>query len=126
MGTALGDGYDVVDFLHGSQPTLFQTLLAQRMLRSIPVTDTLPRSAVGFIDVRVTLIPAVLLPCRLSVFFTVLSVTKIGTAGVGTRSPGSARHLVTSVPGKRKALAGLVYPVKACGLFSLFADYIIA
>ena len=38
------------------KPTFFETQLAQRMLRSVAVTDTLPCSAVGFVYVRITLV----------------------------------------------------------------------
>jgi len=123
VSAALGDGKDVVDFLNGSQPTFFQTQLTQRMLRSIPVTDAFPRSAVGLVDVRVTLVLVVPLPFLFSVFLTVLTVRKVGTAGERTRSFRFARHLLTSVPGIRKALEGLL-PRRLVSFF--FADYIIS
>ena len=31
------------------KPSVFETQLAQRMLRSVAVTDTLPRSAIGLV-----------------------------------------------------------------------------
>ena len=56
------------------EPSVFETQLAQRMLRSVTVTDTLPRSAVGFVYVWITLVLIVAFPFHLPVFLAVLSV----------------------------------------------------
>jgi len=61
VGTAFGERYDVVDFLGGRQLVGFGTFLTQRVHCNVPVTDTLPRSAIAFACGRVTVIFVVLL-----------------------------------------------------------------
>lgn len=82
MGTSLRDRFDVMNLLDRGEFSFFQTHLAQRMLRSVAVTDTLPCSAVGFVYVWVTLVLVVTFPFHLPVFLAILSVRQVGTAGV--------------------------------------------
>lgn len=85
-------GNDVVYLLNRSEPTLFQTHLAQRVSRSIPLSYLPPSSAVFLVAVGRTdefVIVAVHLLC---VFLAVLSVTTVGTAGVGTGALWSSGH----------------------------------
>ena len=96
----------MVNLLDGSESAFLKTHLAEGMLLCVAVADSFPRSAVGLVHFRGAFIFIVFLPCLFAVLLTVLSVCEVGTTGVGTRSLGSARHLVTSVPGKRKAHAG--------------------
>ena len=117
------DRKDVVNLLNGSESAFLKTHLAEGMLLCVTVTDSFPRSAVGLVDVRVTLVPVVPLSCLFSVFLTILTVRKIGTAGERTRSFRFARHLLTSVPGIRKALEGSL-PRRLVSF--CFADYIIS
>ena len=46
MSATLRDGNDVVDLIHGCQPSFLLTHLAERMRRSVAVPDSLPGSAV--------------------------------------------------------------------------------
>ena len=85
-------GNDMVYLLNRSEPTLFQTHFAQWVSRSIPLSYLTPCSAVFFVAVGRTselVVAAVHLLC---VFFAVLSVTSVGTAGVGTWALWSSGH----------------------------------
>lgn len=76
-----------------SEPTIFQTHLAQRVSRCITLSYLSPRSAVFLVAVGRTsklVVAAVHLLC---VFLAVLSVTTFGTAGVRTRALWSSGHL---------------------------------
>ena len=69
------DRQDVVNLLHRGKPTSFETHLAERMCRGVSVTDTSPRMAVLFVDVRGTLVPVILAAFFYAVLVTVLSIT---------------------------------------------------
>lgn len=92
-------GNYVVYLLNRSEPTLFQTHLAQWVSRCITLSYLPPRSAVFLVAVGRTdelVIAAVHL---LEVFLAVLSVTTVGAAGVGTRAlwpSGHGGHLLKS------------------------------
>ena len=91
--------------LNRGKPTLFQTHLAQRVSRSIPLSYLPPRSAVLLVTVGGTdelVIAAVHKAC---VYLAVLSVTSVGTAGEGTRSLRSSGHGVHLL-GYRKSPTG--------------------
>ena len=92
MRSTLGDRKDVVDLVDRGQFSFFQTRLTKRMLAHIAVTDSFPGAAVGFIDPWIALEFIVSFPLTISVYFTELSVRKVGTAGVSTSSFGSLRH----------------------------------
>lgn len=82
----------MVYLLNWSEPTLFQTHLAQRVSRCITLSYLSPRSAVFLIAVGRAdefIVAAVHLLC---VFLAVLSVTSVGTAGVGTGALWSSGH----------------------------------
>ena len=85
-------GNDMVYLLNRSEPTLFQTHLAQRMSRNVPLSYLPPRSAVllvAFSRADEFIVAAVHLLC---VFLAVLSVTSVGTARVGTRALWPSGH----------------------------------
>lgn len=88
VSAALGNGQNVVYFLHWCQPTFLETLFTQRMLCDVAVTDALPRSAVFAVDIGAALVFVVLAAFLHTVLFTKLSFTEVGTAGVRTRSRG--------------------------------------
>ena len=72
------------------------TLLAERMLTDVSVTDSFPGTAVLLVDVRVTLVLVVLSAGYGSVVGTILPIRKIGTAGIRTWSFGFCWHGFTS------------------------------
>ena len=90
--STLRDRQDVVNLLHRSQPSCFETHFAERMCRSVPVTDTSPRMAVLLAYVRTALVLVILAAFFYAVLVTVLSVTEIGTTWVGTWSFGFVWH----------------------------------
>ena len=107
---------DMMYLLDRSEPTLFQTHLAQ----CITLSYLPPRSAVFLVAVGRTdefVIAAVHLLC---VFLAVLSVTTVGTAGVGTRPLRSSGHGVISL-GREKVLR----VIKPTRLSVYFSKYII-
>ena len=73
--SSLRDRQDVVNFLHRGKPTFFETHLAERMCRCVPVTDTSPRMAVLLAYVRTALVLVILAAFFYAVLVTVLSVT---------------------------------------------------
>ena len=83
-------------FLCRNKSALLLTLLAERVLTDVSITDSFPGSAVLLVDVRGTLVLVVLSAGYGSVVGTVLSICKIGTAGIRTRSFGSCWHGFTS------------------------------
>lgn len=101
---AVRHGNDVVHLLNRSEPTLFQTHLAQRVSRCITLSYLPPRSAVFLVAVGRTdefIVAAVYLLC---VFLAVLPVTTAGTAGVRTWTLWSFGHWVHLL-GHRKSPA---------------------
>ena len=97
---SLRDRQDVVDLLHRSQPTSFETHLAERMCCRVSVTDTSPRMAILLIYVRGTLVLVILTAFFYAVLVTVLSVTEIGTTWVGTWSFGFVWHAASPLHDK--------------------------
>ena len=79
-----------------NKSALLLTLLAERVLTDVSITDSFPGTAVLLVDVRGTLVLVVLSAGYGSVVGTVLSICKIGTAGIRTRSFGSCWHGFTS------------------------------
>ena len=96
VSAALGNGQNVVYFLHRSQPPLLKTHLAERMLCRIAVTDAFPGSAVLAVDIDATLVFVVLAAFFYTVLFTKLSFAEVGTAGMGAGSEWSLGHSFTS------------------------------
>ena len=52
MLSALGDGYDVMHLLHGSDASFSQTPFADGMASGVPVTDAFPCTAIFLMVVR--------------------------------------------------------------------------
>ena len=102
VSAAFGNGQNVVNFLHRSQPTFLETHLAEGMLRRIAVTDTLPCSAVLAVDIGTALVFIIFAAFLRAVLLTELSVTEVGAARVGAWSQRFLRHRFTSL-GMRKA-----------------------
>ena len=107
VSTAFGNGQNVVNFLHRSQPTFLETHLAEGMLRRIAVTDTLPCSAVLAVDIGAALVFVVPAAFLHTVLFTKLSFTEVGAAGMRAGSEWSLGHLLTSF-GHKKSPTGLL------------------
>lgn len=110
-----------MDFLHGSEPTFFQTHLAQRVSRCITLSYLTPSPAVFLVAVggaNELVVTAVHLLC---VFLAVLPVTTFGTAGVGTGALWPSGHGVISL-GIEKALR----VIKPTRLSVYFSKYIIS
>ena len=96
MSATLRNGLFVMYFLCRNKSALLLTLLAERVLTDVSITDSFPGTAVLLVDVRGTLVLVVLSAGYGSVVGTVLSICKIGTAGIRTRSFGSCWHGFTS------------------------------
>jgi len=105
MSAALRDGNDVVYLIHRSQPSFLETHLAERMRRSVAVTDTFPGSAVLLVYVRTAFVFVVLSAGGCFMLLAVLAVREVRTAGVGTGSLWFSWHRFTSL-GIQKALTG--------------------
>ena len=86
----------MMHFLCRNKFALLPALLAERMLTDVSVTDAFPGTAVLLVDVRVTLVLVVLSAGYGSMVGTVLSIRKIGTAGIRTWSFGFCWHGFTS------------------------------
>jgi hypothetical protein len=96
MSATLRNGLFVMYFLCRNKSALLLTLLAERVLTDVSVTDAFPGTAVLLVDVRVTLILVVLSAGYGSVVGTILSIRKVGTAGIRTWSFGFSWHGFTS------------------------------
>ena len=83
---------DMMYLLDRSEPTLFQTHLAQWVSRSIPLSYLPPRSAVLLVAVGRADELVVAAVHKACVFLAVLAVTSVGTAGVRTRALWSSGH----------------------------------
>ena len=88
-------------FFCRNKPALLLTLLAERMLTDVSVTDAFPGTAVLLVDVRGAFVSVVAVALRLRMLLTVLPALdgKPRTAGVAARSAWFPRHGVTSVCG---------------------------
>lgn len=64
----------MVDLLDGRHASFLEATLTQGVLCCVAVTDTLPRSAVGFVDVGASLVLVVTLAFRLLMGGAILSV----------------------------------------------------
>ncbi len=78
--------------LDRSEPTLFQTHLAQWVSHCITLSYLSPRSAVFLVAVGRTDELVIAVIHLLCVFLAVLSVTTVGAAGVGTGALWSSGH----------------------------------
>ena len=87
---------DVVDFLGGSQLALLLALLAERVCLDKAVADTLPRTTVPFVRLRLTLEMIVMI-IRLSLMlWAVKTACQLRTAGMLAWSLWFSWHDVTS------------------------------
>ena len=107
VSAALGNGQNVVYFLHRSQPTFLETLFTQWMLCGITVTDALPRSAVFTVDIGTALVFIVFAALLRAVLLTELSVTEVGTARMRARPQRFLRHRFTSLGHKKSPTGSL-------------------
>lgn len=110
----------MVYLLNRSEPTLFQTHLAQQVSRCITLSYLPPRSSVLLVAVSRTDEFVIAAVHQLCVFLAVLSVTSVGTAGVGTWALWSSGHGFISL-GIEKALR----VIKPTRLSVYFSKYII-
>lgn len=106
-----------------SDPSFLQTLFAQRMLRSIAVTNPFPRPPVHFVDVGGTLIPVVSALHQLFVFLTILAIRQSGTAGIGAAALWFSWHFATSFGHKESPRR--IPPTKAICPYAVFDVIII-
>lgn len=74
MRPALRHRHNVMDFLNWSEPSFLQAHLAEGVLRSIAVADSLPVTSVFLMDVRGASVLVVLALHQLPVFLAVLAV----------------------------------------------------
>ena len=65
----------MVNLLHRGKPSFFETHLAERMSRGVPVADTSPRMPVLLVYVRGSFVLVILASFFYAVLVTVLSVT---------------------------------------------------
>ena len=86
----------MMNFFCRNKPAVLLTHLAERMLTDVSVTDSFPGTAVLLVDVRGTLVLVVLPAGNGNMVCTVLSIRKVGTAGVRTWSFGFGWHGFTS------------------------------
>ena len=107
VSASFGNGQNVVNLLHRSQPTFLETHLTEGMLRRIAVTDAFPRSAVLAVDIGAALVFVVLAAFLHTVLFTKLSFTEVGAAGMRAGSEWSLGHSFTSF-GHEKSPTGLL------------------
>ena len=92
MRATLGQRYDVVNLLRGSDLAALVAPLAQGVGSNEAVAHTLPRPAVAFLHSRVTLVALVALGFLLCVLLTEATVGQPWAAGVGAGTLGSAGH----------------------------------
>jgi uncharacterized membrane protein len=104
VSTAFGNGHNVVNFLYRGQPTFLEAHLTEGMLRRIAVTDAFPCSAVLAVNIGAALVFVVLSTFLHTVWFTELSLTEVGTAGMRARTQRFLRHRFTSSRSKRFVL----------------------
>ena len=107
VSAAFGNRQDMVNFLYRGQPAFLEAHLTEGMLRRISVPDAFPRSAVLAVDVGTSLIFIIFAALLYTVLLTELSITEIGTAGMGAGPEWSFWHLLTSF-GHKKSPTGLL------------------
>ena len=106
MISAFSQRFDMVYLFHRHKLSVLETLLTQRMLLCIGVTDAFPCSAVLAVDVGAALVFVVLAAFLHTVLFTKLSFTEVGAAGVRAGAEWSLGHSFTSF-GHKKSPTGL-------------------
>ena len=105
VGAALTKRKNVMNLLGWCQPTGLLACLAERVRFDETVTDPLPRAAVAFVRLRLTLKMIVMI-VRLSLMLrTVLPACGEPTAaGIGAGTFWFVRHVIHFLAGKRIAL----------------------
>ena len=98
MCATLADGDDVMNLIHQSDAAFPVAPLTERMLRSIPIPDTFPGTAVLPVYIGRPCIFVVLAVYCFSVFFAVLSVCEPGTSRVGAGAFRLFRHFLILFP----------------------------
>ena len=95
---APADRYDVMNLIHQSDAAFPVAHLTERMLRSIPISDPFPGTAVLPVHIGRPCIFVVLAVYCFSVFFAVLSVCEPGTSRVGAGAFRLFRHFLILFP----------------------------
>lgn len=105
IGAAARQRENMMNLLGWRQPTGLLARLAERVCLDETVTDTLPRAAVAFVCLRLTLEMIVMI-VRLSLMLrTVLPACGEPTAaGIGAGTLWFVGHVIHFLKGKRKAL----------------------
>ena len=86
----------MVYLFHRLEPAFLEAAFTQRVSRGIPISDSLPSSAVFPIHIGATLIAVIATPVFRLMLRAILSVSKPGASGVRTRSLRTAWHIATS------------------------------
>jgi hypothetical protein len=97
MSAALRDGNDVMHFLDGSVPTFLEAAFAQRVCRSVAVSDSFPTPAVFLIAVGSAFVTVVIVPHGFPVFLTVGTVREPTASGIAAWSFRFPWHPFTSL-----------------------------
>lgn len=92
MCAAIGDGFDMMDFLGRNVPTVSKTVLTKRMLLNVQVTDGVPAPTVSLVGVRTAAVLVVLAVCLRSVCFAISTVGQVRTAGIRAGLLGFIGH----------------------------------
>lgn len=82
MSAAFGNRDLVMYLCRRNQFSFLLTLLTQRMLTDVSVTDAFPGTAILFVDIRRSFKPVVLSACNRRMIFTILTVSQPWTARV--------------------------------------------
>ena len=106
MRPALCQRQLMVYLLHRSQQPLFLTLLTERVLCGIAVTDSFPSSAVAFAGRVSTLELLVVLFHNLGMLLTINAVRKVRTSGITARSLWFSWHSPCLLSGHKESPAG--------------------
>ena len=92
------DGDDVMNLIHQSDAAFPVAHLTERMLRSIPISDPFPGTAVLPVHIGRPCIFVVLVVYCFSVLFAVLPVCEPGASRVGTGAFRLFRHFLILFP----------------------------
>ena len=82
MGATFGNRDLVMYLCRRDQFSFLLTLLTQRMLTDVSITDTFPGTAILFVDVRSALVLVVLSACNRRMILTILTINQVWTARV--------------------------------------------
>jgi hypothetical protein len=94
---AFRDGNDVMHFLDGSVPTFLEAAFAQRVCRSVAVSDSFPTPAVFLVAVGSAFVTVVIVPHGFPVFLTVGTVREPTASGIAAWSFRFPWHPFTSL-----------------------------